>query len=1029
MVTAAFSEASVMTSHRHRDHDGFAAVRIAFSWLKSCDVLCVCVRSAFFGLLGAAVVSAQPHTLEVSQYQHTSWTSQEGFFRAGISAINSIAQTPDGYLWVAGTGGVFRFDGVRFSEWKPPANGHLPRSPFHRLLASRDGSLWIAGIGLAELKPNGEARPHHELDGVEIRGLIEDKDGGVWAGGRGVPNHSALCRFYHNSSDCFPTEGPLGQRVGALHEDRNGQLWICTVNGVWRLRPGPPEKFAVISKMDAALSFEEDASGTLSFADGDNLNMVTADRRVVKYPIEPILARTLLKDREGDLWVGTTGQGIVHIHGRQTDRFTTFDGLSSNSIIEIFQDREGNLWAGTSRGLDKFTRPAVPSITSKQGLSGDYVNSILLDHQGVPWIGTRTGLYRFVDGHWIRPTPKLPNTFITSLFQASGGRIIVASDADNGIVHFDGARALPFDATNGDIFGMTEDNRGDLWVASHALGLLHLSGTGHLIESFDKKMIGQLNIAVAFDPRREGLWLTSNLGEIGFFKDGKVVERYGTKDGLAEGIVRDPQADNDGGVWVATRSGLAHLKNGKISVMNRKNGLPCDAVHWMRRDRDHNVWLYMECGLVAFSETELSSWLNDASRTVAIVHYLDNTDGVESVAYNGWYTPQTATTSDGRILFATSTGLSVLNPGNLAQNPLPPPVHIEGIAADEHEIEGANRISLPAKVRSIHIAFTALSFSAPRKVRFRFKLEPYDADWSAPVSRREATYTNLPPGEYDFRVIASNNTGVWNMKGDTLRLVITPAFYQTAWFRVLSASVVAGLAWTLYLIRLKQATARVHNRLLAHMEERERIARELHDTLLQGFQGITLRMQGVAKTMPELDRARRMIEEVLDRADGVLREARVRVRNLRRRATDESELAERLTRRGEELSRDHVSSFTLAVVGTPKVLDPTIQEEAYSIANEALTNAFRHASASKIEVELGYDPSALRIRVRDNGVGIDKTVQSQGQPGHWGLMGMRERAREIRSELSVWSRDAAGTEVELVVPASIAFPRQEPEVS
>jgi signal transduction histidine kinase/ligand-binding sensor domain-containing protein len=993
--------------------------------MKTWQVLYRCVPSMFLFLLGTSASFAQQHTLEVSQYVHTSWTSQEGFFRAGISAINSVAQTSDGYLWVVGSGGLFRFDGVRFSEWKPPANDSLPRRPLHRLLASRDGSLWIAGIGLAELKSDGEFRTHHELDGAEIEGgLIEDKEGGIWVGGAAQPQSSKLCRFYHATSECFPADSPLGSKVGALHEDRKGQIWACASSGLWRLRPGPSQKLDPISGISSSQAFEEDASGTLIFATTDDLKMVTPNGKVILYPIEPTHARALLKDKEGDLWVGTVGQGIIHIHQGRTDRFTTLDGLSSNSIVQLFQDREGNVWAGTSRGLDKFTKPAVPNITSKQGLSVDYVNSVLIDRGNVLWVGTRSGLFSLVDGRWIKSTVKFPNDFVTSLFETSKERMLVATDAEKGMVWFDGNKVHRFRAGDGDVFGVAQDNRGDLWVASHALGLLHFGGDGNLIESFDKAMLGKLNVAIAFDSKREGFWLTSNLGGLGFFKDGKVAERYGAKDGLGEGIIRDPQVDNDGGVWVGTRVGLAHLKDGKISVLGRKNGLPCDAVHWMRRGRDHNVWLYTECGLVAFSETDLSTWTAEPSHAVTIVHYLDNTDGVESVAYNGWYTPQTAKTSDGRILFATATGLSILDPSNLNQNSLPPPVHIEGVTADEREMKGSGRLSLPAKVRRVHITFTALSFAAPRKVRFRYKLQGYDKDWSEPVSLREITYTNLPPGDYRFHVMASNDVGVWNTTGDTLSFFIPPAFYQTLWFKVLMVITIAALLWSLYVLRLKQATVNVQKRLLAQMEERERIARELHDTLLQGFQGITLRVQGVAKNIPTQDPLRKMMDDVLDRADGVLREARQRVRNLRLRATDENDLADRLTKYGEELAKDHTAAFTLAIVGEPKGLESTLQDEAYRIVAEALTNAFRHASASRIETEVTYDSSALRIRVRDDGVGIDKAVLAGGQPGHWGVTGMRERARAIRAELNIWSRDAAGTEVELVIPASIAYPER-----
>ena len=241
---------------------------------------------------------------------------------------------------------------------------------------------------------------------------------------------------------------------------------------------------------------------------------------------------------------------------------------------------------------------------------------------------------------------------------------------------------------------------------------------------------------------------------------------------------------------------------------------------------------------------------------------------------------------------------------------------------------------------------------------------------------------------------------------------------------MLCAITVVAVLWALYQLRLRQVGREFNAGLEARVNERTRIARELHDTLLQGFQGIALRMQGVAKNLPMEAPPRKMMEEVLDRADEIMREARHRVRNLRRRATDENELAERLTKRGQELSQDHAASFTLAIVGAPRALEPTIHDEAFKIAGEALTNAFRHASASKIETEVTYNASALRIRVRDNGVGIDTAVLSNGQPGHWGLTGMRERARAIRAELNIWSRQAAGTEVEVVIPASIAYPRE-----
>src|SRR5262249_29984204 len=336
---------------------------------------------------------------------------------------------------------------------------------------------------------------------------------------------------------------------------------------------------------------------------------------------------------------------------------------------------------------------------------------------------------------------------------------------------------------------------------------------------------------------------------------------------------------------------------------------------------------------------------------------------------------------------------------------------------------------LPSQNR-FSIEFSALSFLSPPSNRFRYRLQGLQDEWTEVSSnQRSATYMALPAGSYVFEVQGATLHGPWNSSGGTLNIVLLAPWWKSLSFR-LGAFFMAGLTLVIaYRFRVRQLAHTYNLRLEERVAERTRIARELHDTLLQGFQGITLRMQGVSKNIAIQDPIRKKMEEALDRADEVLREARHRVRNLRRRTTDENELADRLTKCGQEVSKDQAATFTLAVVGEPQVLESTAQDEAYRIAAEALTNAFRHASASKIEVEVTYDSSALRIRVRDDGRGIDNAVLSNGQPDHWGLTGMRERARAIRAELKIWSRKAAGTEVELAVPASIAYPREETRVT
>lgn len=969
-----------------------------------------------FQLLATSTTFAQPLTLDASQFRRTTWASQDGHFRPGISAINSITQTTDGYIWVAGSGGIFRFDGVRFLEWTPPSGESLPRRPLHRLLAARDGSLWIAGIGLAQLTSDGKFRTYRELDGTEIEGgLIEDRDGAIWAGGAASRGGKPLCRFHRGASDCFGADSIFGGTIGVLYEDGKGQVWAGSATGVWKLRPGGPIRTDSSRPLASARSVAIDARGTTVVSSG-GLTAITENGRLQPYELSVANARALLKAKDGSLWIGTSGQGIARAHDGRIDHLTTADGLSSNSVVQLFEDREGNVWAGTSRGVDKFTRPAVPTITAKQGLAIDYVNAVLIDRKGVLWAGTLNGLYQFIDGTWIKAPVQLPNEFVTSLFQTSAGRIFAATDADRGMTWIDGKKVTRFPSGDGDIFGLTEDVRGHLWVASHLLGLLHFDGNTKLVERFPTTTLGNMNVSIAYDHARDGVWLTSQLGDLGFFKDGKFVERYGPKDGLGGGILRDVQVDTDGSVWVSTRVGLAHLVRGKLAVLGRAHGLPCDAVHWMRRDNERNVWLYTECGMVALADSTLAHWVADSSRSVSLLQYLDNTDGVESVAYNGWYTPQTATTSDGRILYATATGIGILDPAILTVRKPPPPVHVEDVIVDGRSMGRADGLSFSSRAHTMQVAFSAPTFASPRKVRFRYRLSGYDTDWSAESPGREATYTNVPPGDYEFRVKASNGDGVWNEAGAALHFSVLPMFYQTLWFKALLAAAAAGLLWVLYALRLRQATDRITERLGERLQERERIARELHDTLLQDFQVIILRFDDVSRRLESPDPHKRALDEGLQFADRVLKEGRNRIHDIRADTYVSENLASAFSEYCNELARHRAVDCRVTVSGKPVNADPMALDEVFRIGREAIGNAFKHSECSTLEVELAFAAREFRLVVRDNGIGIDASVLATGRPGHWGIASMRERARKIEATLRVTNAPGAGTTLELTMP-------------
>ena len=978
-------------------------------------------------LLIAQPAHSQLHTLDVSQYLRTSWTAQDGYFK-GIAG--QMAQTADGDIWILSSNGLLHFDGARFVEWTPPAGGSLPGKPPSALLASRNGSLWLAGHGLAELRNNGTWHRYHELDSASLVNLAEDKDGVVWAavGDRSGPDSCSLFRILHETAECYKRPELAGLDLTTLYADEAGRLWASSKIGIWKILPGPPRLIQNTPSVDA---FCEDSDGSLLYTSSGPVWKLSNESRSENYlgKVEGnrINGWAMLRDRDGSLWIGTSGEGIVHLHEGRVDHFSSFDGLSSDDVNGLFQDREGNVWVMSPDGIDKFMKPAVPRMTRKQGLSSDSVTSVLIDRRGETWIGTDNGLNELANWHLVQPSAQFRNRFAAALLQTHTGRLLIApldgnktiASGHGRIVHDGNYRSWLEGYRR--VFALVEDRRGTLWAVSRELGLLHLDENGNLIKAFNTGHFGDYPLSVAFDPKRDGVWFTTHQGELLFLKGDKILERYGAPNGLGYGPVRVSEVDEDGGIWITTKIGLAHLKDGKISLLGRKNGLPCDALHWMRRDQDHNVWLYTECGLVSFTEDDLTSWIKQPSHTVTITHYLDNTEGVESNANGGWFTPLTALTQDGRILFAMQTGLGVLDPRHLEQNLLPPPVHIEGISADGHQIDKSRRASLPAKTSTIHITYTAFSFVAPRKVRFRYKLQGYDKDWSPPVSLRDATYTNLPPGNYSFKVIACNNDGIWNELGATLDFAVLPAWYQTLWFWITSAIFLLGMAFALYLVRIRSLERHIHLRFAERASERMRIAREMHDTLIQALQGLILSFSNYATQSSAPPEAQRNMERSIELADQLLASGRDRIRDLRGEPQEPESLLQRIDTIIESLFESLRTRVRLVVDEEQRQLKAIAEEEILQITREALTNAARHSGANAIQVRVSFERNRLRVIIEDNGLGMDATESVARRDGHFGLVGMRERAEVIGGRLTIRSALGQGTAIELSVPAGTAY--------
>ncbi|MBV8832085.1 MAG: hypothetical protein JO108_23010 [Acidobacteriaceae bacterium] len=970
--------------------------------------------------------------LDVTQYAHTAWTVRDGFAAGNIYAI---AQTPDGYLWFGTEFGLFRFDGVRSIPWQPPAGQQLPDKNINSLLVTREGNLWIGTFGgLATW--NGSKLSRRALPGGQfVASLFEDREGTVWASTLGNPG--LLCAMRSAGMQCYGEEGAFGRAVWALHEDRSGTLWAAAQTGLWRIRPGPPKRYATRTEL-IGLSNADDG-GLLIAMHGAGIMRLARDR-VDSYPVRDprnphgllrdreIDANRLCRDRDGGLWIGTVERGLIHLHHGRTDVFTKSDGLSGEVILSVFEDREGNVWTGSTGGLDRFRELPVTTVSVNQGLSSDAAQSVLAATDGSVWVGAHDGLSRWRNGQItvFREASGLSGGAPESLFQDDRGRIWVSTR--HGLASFKDGRFVAVNTIPpGEVHYIDGDGAGNLWLSEHR-SLLHVL-EGRLVEQIPWSELGREQSAehLLCDREHGGLWLGFWVhGGLSYFKDGRIRTLYTSADGLGAGEIADLLFDRDGALWAATeRGGLSRLKDGRIATLTTSNGLPCNAIHWAIEDDDRSLWLYTACGLVRIMRGEVEAWIADAKRRVNTTVW-EAADGVRlrSTAASA-YGPRVAKSTDGKLWFVTGDGVQVVDPRHLAFNKVPPPVHIEQIVAD-HKVLWENiqrtavsQVRLPPRTRDLQIDYTGLSLVAPERLHFKYKLEGQDEDWREVADDRQVQYSNLAPGPYRFRVIACNNSGIWNETGDSLELSVAPAFYQTSWFRGLVAAFSLALLWVAYQFRLRRLQREIQMASEARTNERMRIARELHDSLLQTVQGLMLSLQAVSETMSP-GPAKNKLQKTLEIGDRAILEGRQAVQDLRSAPTT-SDLAQAVRALGDELASCDGATFRLVVEGPMRELHPIVRDEIYTIAREALRNAFAHACATHIEAEISFNERLLRLKIRDDGKGIAPEIAEEGRPGHHGVAGMRERARQIGSKLIILSGAGTGTEIELSVPGSMAY--------
>lgn len=978
------------------------------------------LKVCLFLALACSCSAAFDRDRTIAQFAHTAWGPKDG----APGVVTALAQSADGYLWLGSPDGLYRFDGVVFERYQPQSGGPFPARYVTSLLALSNGDLWIGfWPRVITLLRNGIATNYTVREGVPNGGIwrfAQDREGTIWAA-----TQIGLARLEGNrwkevgKDWSFP-----GKLANTVFLDAQGTLWVSTEDTLLFLPPGARRFQPTGMRVGEVTQIAQAANGKLWMAE--------TTRSVRPIPLSDkgpppdkteiqVGSAGILFDSDGAFWITTVGDGLRRspapelLRGRikefstEVESFTAKDGLSDDFVRAILQDREGNIWIGTANGLDRFRKtnlvPVVFPFKLDQpiwvaGDAGDVLGddlshgvrvhggrayrdhplpsqalSAYRDPSGAIWWLCTYDVYRYAAGNYT--TIALPASFPKPYFEAS--------------------------------IEATEDGSGALWLSAEREGLFYRKkDLWHRLET--EPEFTKLTPRAAFTDWMGRAWFGYEGGTI-IILEHENIQKVFPADVSPVGNV---DAINGRGhhTWVGGELGLAFFDGNCL-----RRVVPADAetfgrVIGVEETANGSLWLGKSAEVIEIAATEIQKVLSDPSYRVKyrIFDSFDGLTGALERAIQG---------TDGKLWFSALKGLVWVDPANISTNTLPPPVLIRSVRANGRQAGSLTNLVLPPRTSDLQISYTALSLSVPERVRFRYRLEEVDKDWQDAGVRREAFYTRLGPGKYHFRVIACNNDGVWNQVGAAWSFSIAPTYYQTIWFRTLLALAGIGLMWLLYRQRLRQITARTDLRYAERLEERTRIARELHDTLLQSFQGLMLRFQVVDEMLPSGE-AKHELEETLQRADQAIAEGRDAVRDLRSSTAIGNDLADVVQALGDELATGDSASFRLVVEGPVRDLHPIVRSEICRIACEALRNAFSHARAHHIEVEITYAERLFRLRIRDDGDGIAPGIL-EGRSGHYGLPGMRERAKKISAKLHIWSKIGTGTEIDLSIVGSIAY--------
>lgn len=953
---------------------------------------------------------------------HTFWTRRDG----APGSITSLAQTKDGYLWIGSSLGLYRFDGLRFATYPfGPADRQLPSLDIAALSADPSGGLWIAlrNTAVVHLNANGTSTHYGRDSGLipnTLDGIFVRPDGSVW-----VTGGSRLFRLEGERwIDLREKDGLFSGGIFSVLFDREGNIWVGRDKRLAILRKGANRFEDLPYAVHYVSSIVQSKTGEIWVADAWRSVRSLSDKSS-KGAFHLEGKAELLVDREDTLWIAQDDEGLARIRnisdpGKKLSIETAgLADLSARETHALLEDREGNVWVGTDRGLDRFKKtPFIPFRATELR----FFPSLIAADDGSVWINSHgSSLMRVLDG---KTTPIGPHVNTGPLGKRRNGDICFADLTAYELQCYGSSATrekLPDAMQHVPPKSLIEDTDGSLILATQGKGIWRYADRQWApFNQVGHSLGGPWSL---YSDASGRLWLGYGENKVVVRDEGSYKELH-VQDGLWSNTLAF--AEGAATIWLGGSNGVCFVDGQSLHRMHTLDRDLLLGTSGIAFDRFGSMWLNSAAGVLRITPNEIIRLKKDPSYLVR-AEVFDENDGLVGLPTQYKRTPSAITDSRGNLWFATSGNVVSLDPSRLGVRATLPSVLIENVLVDGRPVvqapglPGAVLHTSSARFHDLEINYIGINLSAPERVRYRYRLMGENMTWQDAGSRRQAFYTRLSPGTYQFQVSASNG-GEWSDLAAPLRIEVEPAFYQTGWFRALCVLALGACAWLILSARTRFVTEQLHSRLSERLAERERVARELHDGLLQGFQGLMMRFHLATQAIPRSEPSRAEMEQALDRADELLIESRDQIKHLRYETLVPLSLYEAVSQLQEELGSHGSARFSVTAQGAARDLNPLSYPEIYAIAREGILNAYKHSRATKIEVTIAFNPRRLTVRVLDDGRGIPPdTRQFKGTSDHWGIAGMHERAENLRAEFRISSPAEGGTLILLVVPAVVAY--------